>query len=144
MLILVLTPSSLFAQERYLNVTAPGNRTLKLMIAPPVAMTGSQNQAIAEGLIEVFSFDMTLAGPFSVQAPQATSATEGITPGSFDFAPWKAAGADLLLKSGYSLAGNTLTIECRLYDLAREAELTAKRFVGEAEGVAAHGASLFR
>lgn len=40
-----------------------GNRTLYLTIAPPVAMTGSQNPAIANWLVEVFSFDMTLAGP---------------------------------------------------------------------------------
>ena len=125
------TSSSLFAQQVYLNVTAPGNRTLNLTIAPPVAMTGSQNPAIANVLVEVFSFDMALAGPFNVQVPQATSANEGITPGSFDFASWKATGADLLLKSGYSVTGDTLSIECHLFDLAREAELTAKRFVGD-------------
>jgi len=130
MLILLLSPFSLFAQEKFMNVTAPGNHTLNLTIAPPVAMTGSQNPSIANGLVEVFRFDMTLAGPFNVQAPQAASANEGITPGSFDFTPWKATGADLLLKSGYSVTGDTLTIECRLYDLAREAEITAKRFVG--------------
>ena len=62
-LILLSTSSSLFAQQVYLNVTAPGNRTLYLTIAPPVAMTGSQNPAIANWLVEVFSFDMTLAGP---------------------------------------------------------------------------------
>jgi len=131
MVILLLIPFSLFAQQGYLNVTAPGNRTLNLAIAPPVAMTGSQNPEIANELVDLFRFDMTLAGPFNVQVPQAASANEGITPGTFDFAPWKAAGEDLLLKTGYSVNGNSLIIECRLYDLARETELTAKRFAGD-------------
>lgn len=130
-LILSLTPFPLFAQQGYLNVTAPGNRTLQVAIAPPVAMAGSSNTSIANELAEVFRFDLTLAGPFSVQVPQEASENEGITPGSFDFTPWKATGIDLLLKSGYTINGNTLTIECRLYDLAREAELTAKRYVGD-------------
>lgn len=128
---LLLIPCSLFAQQGYLNVTAPGNRTLNLAIAPPVAMSGAQNPEIANVLVDVFRFDMTLAGPFNVQAPQSASTNEGITPGTFDFAPWKAAGEDLLLKIGYSVNGNTMIVECRLYDLARESELTAKRFDGD-------------
>jgi TolB protein len=124
----LLTPASLWAQQGYLEVTAPGNRTLQLAVASPAALAGSQDPAVARELAELFRFDLTLAGPFTVQAAPVTETTGGIRPGSFDFAPWKAAGADLLLKSGYSLSGATLVLECRLYDVTRGTELTAKRY----------------
>ena len=66
-----------------------------------------------------------------MQEARVTEGKSGITPGSFDFAPWRSTGADLLLKTGYSISGTTLVIECRLYDLAREAELTAKRYTAD-------------
>ncbi len=130
-IVLLLLSSASFAdQETYLNVTAPGNRLLKLAIAPPVATAGSRDSAVEREIADVFGFDMTLAGPFDVHPVPPAPAAEGIVPGSFDFTPWKQAGYDLLLKSGYSMSGKNLVVEFRLYDLARGAELTAKRFSG--------------
>jgi TolB protein len=133
MFALLLSPAAISAQDPYLVVTAPANRNLQLAIAAPVAVTGGENPAIAKVLAELFSFDMTLAGPFTVQDSRPAKGNSGIKQGSFDFAPWKATGADLLLKTGYSISGNTLVLECRLYDLAKEAELTAKRYTGDSK-----------
>src|SRR6266567_946561 len=119
------------AQQAFIEVTAPGNRTLQLAIASPAPLAGNQDPAASRELAELFRFDLTLAGPFTVQETPATEGKSGIKPGSFDFAPWKATGADLLLKTGYSLSGSTLVLECRLYDVGREAELTAKRYTGD-------------
>lgn len=124
-------PAFLSAQQGYLEVTAPGNRAQQLAIAPPASLAGSQNSAVAGEIAELFRFDMTLAGPFAVMEAPVAEGRGGIKPGTFDFAPWKATGADLLLKSGYSIAGNTLVLECRLYDVTRETELTAKRYTGD-------------
>ncbi len=128
---LLLTPACLWAQQGYLEVTAPGNRTLQLAIASPAPLGGNNDPAVTRELAELFRFDLTLAGPFTVQETPVTDGKSGIKPGSFDFAPWKATGADLLLKTGYSLSGSTLVLECRLYDVGREAELTAKRYTGD-------------
>jgi TolB protein len=126
--LLVSTP--LLAGQDYLEVTAPGNRLLTLAIAPPIHTGGSQDGAVSSELAELFRFDTTLAGPFTVRGTTVTEGKSGIKPGSFDFAPWKATGADLLLKTGYAVTGTTLVIECRLFDISRETELTAKRYTG--------------
>ncbi len=128
--ILFLLPATGFAQQSYLEVTAPGNRQLQLAIAAPVALSGGPHADIARELTGVLQFDMTLAGPFSVMPLPTAPGTEGIRPGEFSFAPWKAAGADLLIKSGYTVSGTTLTVEFRLYDVLRGTEVTAKRYAG--------------
>ncbi|MCM2357577.1 MAG: Tol-Pal system beta propeller repeat protein TolB [Geobacteraceae bacterium] len=133
---LVLTVALLLAlpvlaQQDYLEVTAPGGRALQLAIAPPAPLSGSANRAVAGEIAELFRFDMTLAGPFAVQEAPAGEGSSAIRPGTFDFAPWKSSGASLLLKSGYSISGSTLVLECRLYDVTRETELTAKRYTGD-------------
>ncbi|HLO24841.1 MAG TPA: Tol-Pal system beta propeller repeat protein TolB [Geobacteraceae bacterium] len=125
----ILAPLA-FAEQSYIEVTAPGNRSLQLAIAPPVALAGSSDTRTAGELAELFRFDLTLAGPFAVQEARIAEGKSGIKPGDFDFAPWKASGADLLLKSGYTVSGSTLALECRLYDVARGSELTAKRYTG--------------
>ena len=130
-IILLVVAPSLLSGEEYLEVTAPGERILQLAVAPPMALNEHQNSAVAGELAELFRFDMTLAGPFAVLEALPVEGKSGIRAGTFDFTPWKATGADLLLKSGYSISGNGFVLECRLYDLARESELTAKRYTGE-------------
>lgn len=128
--ILALAPVCNAAQESYLNVTAPGNRLLKLAVTSPVAIAGTPNPAVAGELVDIFRFDMSLAGLFDVQIIPAAPMMEGIASGTFDFAPWKLAGYDLLLKTGYVISDSTIVVECHLYDLTKGAELTAKRFTG--------------
>ncbi len=129
-LLILLLPAILGAEQEYLEVTAPANRALQLAIAPPVAVSGGPNQAISGEIAELFRFDLTLAGPFAVQGALVAEGKSGIRLGSFDFAPWKSSGADLLLKTGFSLSDSKVVIECRLYDVAKETELTARRYTG--------------
>lgn len=118
------------AQAQYLEVTAPGNQTVRLAVARPVPLTGTSNATTAQELADVFAFDLTLAGPFTVMpAPPADTGT-GVRSGEFSFAPWQSAGADLLLKAGYSVSGTTLVVECRLFDVVKQREMAVKRFTG--------------
>ncbi|HEX9007532.1 MAG TPA: Tol-Pal system beta propeller repeat protein TolB, partial [Bacteroidota bacterium] len=135
LLLLLSVPTLLDAQQGYLEITAPGNRALQLAIAPPIPLSGSQDSGVAKDIAGIFGFDMTLAGPFTVQAAAAAEGKSGTRPGEFDFAPWKALGTDLLLKSGYSISGSTLILECRLYDVTRGTEVTAKRYTGSLKEV---------
>ena len=130
-LMLLCVPSFLQAQQGYLEVTAPGNRQMQLAVAQPVSLFGGPSTDIAKGISEVFSFDLTLAGPFAVMPTPPAESRSGIRPGEFDFAPWQAAGANLLVKSGYTVSADSLTIEFRLYDVARGKELAAKRYSGK-------------
>ncbi len=131
---LLIFPAAVFAASQgYLEVTAPGTRLLQLAIAPPVALAGPENSAFSKDIVDALRFDMTLAGPFNVTTSPVTEGTSGIRPGDFDFTPWKAAGADLLIKTGYSQANGNVTLECRLYDVVRSQELAAKRYSGSAK-----------
>ncbi|MGD0844577.1 MAG: Tol-Pal system beta propeller repeat protein TolB [Geobacteraceae bacterium] len=129
-LLVILSPALVHGQQGFLDVTAPGNRQLQLGISACKSLNGGQNPEIVNELNDVLRFDMTLAGPFSVMSGTGGNNNSGIRPGDFNFAPWKAAGADLLVKSGYRLAGSTLTLEFRLFDVFKEKEIVAKRYTG--------------
>jgi TolB protein len=127
----IIFPAVILAGQGYLDVTAPGNRQLQLAIPPSISLEGAQNAEIVKELNDVLSFDMTLAGPFSVMSGSGVvNGNSGIRPGEFNFAPWKSAGADLLVKCGYSVKGNAITLEFRLYDVFKEKEIVAKRYTG--------------
>jgi TolB protein len=129
-LAVILLPVIAQGQQSFLEVTAPGNRQLQMAIPLSKSLDGMQNSNIAKEINDALRFDMTLAGPFSVMATAGNSDSSGIRPGEFDFTPWRAAGADLLVKSGYKVAGSTVTVEFRLYDVLKGKELAAKRYSG--------------
>ena len=131
----LLFPVLALAQQSFLDVTAPGNRQLQIAIPSAKSLDGMSNTGIANEVDEVLRFDLTLAGPFSVMGSTGNSDLSGIRPGEFDFGPWKGAGADLLVKSGYKVSGNTVTLEFRLYDVLRGKELVAKRYTGSIHDV---------
>ena len=128
-LVLLFIPSIIYAEQGYLDVTASGNRQLQLAITAIRSPAGMENSAIVKDVSDILQFDMTLAGPFSVKTV-AGNEGNGIRPGEFDIAPWKAAGFDLLVKSSYAIADGNITLEFRLYDVFKNREMVAKRYVG--------------
>lgn len=129
-LMVLFFPLLAHAQQSLLEVTAPGNRQLRLAITAAKNLMGAQRPEIAKNIGDILQFDMTLAGPFAVMVGTGSSDGGGIKPGEFDLAPWKAAGADLLVKDGYTVTGGSLILEFRLYDVATGKELVAKRYNG--------------
>jgi TolB protein len=112
-LLLLLSPHILFAEET-LDVTAPVTRTqLKVAIAPALPLSGPAAPEAAKELADLFTFDLTLSGLMTVSA-----------------GPAAATGADLLLKTAYAVTGNAVTVECRLVDQVLNRELAAKRYSG--------------
>lgn len=126
----IALPMDLSGQQGYLEVSAPGNRLLQLAIAPPVALSAPQDQEVGRTIVDVFRFDMTIAGPFTVSEPKVAESRSGVRSGEFDMVAWRNAGADLLVKSGYIVSGDAVSIEFRLYDVLTEKELAAKRYTG--------------
>jgi TolB protein len=126
----IIIPSIVHAEQAYLDVTASGNRQLRLAITAPRSSTGLQNTEIVKDVSDILQFDLTLAGPFSVKAVAGNNDGKGIRPGEFEIAPWKAAGVDLLVKSSYTISSGNITLECRLYDVLKNREMVAKRYSG--------------
>ena len=76
-IVMLFVPSFLAAQQGYLEVTAPGNRLLQLAVASPQPLAGNPDSAVATELAGIFRFDMTLAGPFTVQESAVTAEYHG-------------------------------------------------------------------
>jgi TolB protein len=113
-LLLVLVPHLGLADEGYINITAPtSTRKLQLFVAPTTALSGPAAPEVGKELSDLLAFDMTLTGMFEVAPATAPGGT-----------------AELLLKSGYAVNGDALTVECRLVDQVLNRELAAKRYTG--------------
>ena len=112
--LLLLMPQQLSrAADSYIDVVAPAGRKLQLSIEPATALSGPVVPELGRELGELFAFDLGLAGPFKVSTPEAG-----------------AAGADLVLRTSYTVNGTGLTLECRIFDAVLNRELTAKRYTG--------------
>ena len=118
-LLLLFAPAGI-AQQGYLEVVPSGSSQPKLAIAAPTPLAGAAKTETAQEIAEVLRFDLDLAGLFTVSAAPVSERRSGIRPGEFDFAPWQAAGTELLVKTGYTLDGSRLVAEFRLYDVRRQ------------------------
>lgn len=126
----LVLPTAITAKD-YLEVTAPGNRQAQLAISRPVPLSGEPIASLSQEVTDIFAFDLTLAGPFTVMPVSPSESRTGIRLGEFDMATWQTAGANLLVKTGYIANDATVTMEFRFYDVARGKELAVKRFTGK-------------
>jgi TolB protein len=126
----LLSLSAASAQQGYMEVTAPERTGVALALAPPLLQGGTAQPELVREMGETLRFDLGMAGTFSVLPGEGGEARGGLRLGEFDLVPWRSLGAELLVKAGYQLKGETLTVDFRLLDIARERELLAKRYTG--------------
>jgi TolB protein len=120
MTLFLICPAKSFSQEDFLRVTAQGNRQLRMVILLPVPLAGDQNQKMAAEIADIFKLDLGITGIISlVDQPAATGASSTGNVSS---------DADLILKTGYTLSGSSITFEYRLTELSSGKELLAKRY----------------
>jgi TolB protein len=91
---------------------------------------------LSEGIADTIVYDLDLSGWFKVldraayiENPQKT----GVTLGSFDFKDWSTIGAEGLVKGGFTVQGDEVTVELRLFDVFQNKERVGKRYVGKAK-----------
>lgn len=130
MALFLLFASSVFAQTGYIEVTAPGNRQLKLAVDTPRPLDAYPAAASAKELSDVLIFDMNMSGIASAESTDLPSASSILLADS-DFLPWMSGGFDLLIRTAYSFRGEELTVEFRLFDVINRKILTAKRYLGK-------------
>jgi TolB protein len=111
------------------EVTAPGNRQPRLAIETPRGLEGSANTTPAKELGDVIAFDMNLSGIISAEVRDLPTGTTPLA--ATNYLPWSAAGFDLLVRGDYSIKGDDLTVEFRLYDVLNRRMMTAKRYLGK-------------
>jgi len=130
-ILLLVLPALLSAQSDYVEVTAPGNRQLKLAVETPRAQAGASSGESAKEVAAVVMFDMNMSGVVTAENADLQPFSAGITPADTDFTAWQNGGYDLLIRSEYSLRGDELTVEFRLYDVLNRKMMTAKRYLGK-------------
>lgn len=128
---LVVLPTTLFAQPGYIEINAPGSRQLKLAVDPPRSLEAQPNPETAKMVSEVLAFDMNMSAVVNAASGSQVLGTKSISMTNADFAPWLNAGFDLLIKSEYSVTKDQLTAEFRLYDVINRKMITAKRYLGK-------------
>jgi TolB protein len=95
--------------------------------------TAPDSGKLSEGIADAIVHDLDLSGWFKVldrsayiEQPQRS----GITLGTFDFHDWSTIGAEGLVKGGFSVQGEDITVELRLFDVFQNKERIGKRYVG--------------
>ncbi len=132
-LLLVVPPAALYAQSGYIEVTAPGNRQLKLAVVPPRSLDVPVNSESAKLVSDVIAYDMNMSGVVIAENRSQLPFAKDISLADVDFAPWQSAGFDLLVRGEYSLKDERLTVEFRLFDVINRKLITAKRYLGAAK-----------
>ena len=132
-LILLTLPLGLFAQSgipEAVEVTAPGNRLLKLAIDTPRPLDQGPTVDSAKEISDVLVFDMNMSGIASAESRDQLPLPGGIKIADADFMPWMTGGYDLLIRSEYSIKGDDLTVEFRMFDVLNRKLMTTKRYLG--------------
>jgi TolB protein len=132
-LFLVVPPAVLHAQPGYIEVTAPGNRQLKLAVDSPHSLDVPANSESSKMASDVIAYDMNMSGVVAAESRSQQPASGDLSLVDVDFVPWLSAGFDLMVRSEISLKDGRLTIEFRLFDVVNRKLITAKRYLGTAK-----------
>ncbi len=130
-LCLLLLADILPAHSEYIEVTAPGNRQLKMAVETPRSLAAAPNASSAKELGDVIAFDMNMSGVIAAETREQALSAAPVPLAGTNYMPWAAAGFDLLVRGEYSVTGDNLTVELRLFDLLSSKMMTAKRYLGK-------------
>jgi TolB protein len=114
------------------DILGPGMPKYPIAVSPlRNAGTGGDQGRVSEGIADTIVYDLDLSGWFRVidrsayiEHPQKS----GDTLGSFDFRDWSTIGAVGLVKGRFSVQGEELTVELRLFDVSQAKEIVGKRY----------------
>jgi TolB protein len=123
----------------YIDINAPGFQKY------PIAITDFKNLGTVEdkhALSAWFSYELSrhlnLTGFFNVIKEEAfleDPIQAGITVDTIYFQDWSSIGADFLVKGGFTIDGNKLSVEFRLFDVVEGKLIVGRQY----EGTAAQG-----
>jgi TolB protein len=134
-LVQMLSPSPGFGRI-YIDINAPSVQKIKIAIPDFTNLTADGRYAkLSTSLTEVLSNDLDLSGYFSPMDKAAflTEESDALGREEIRFRDWSVIGADLLLKGAYTLIGESVEVEVRLYDVFWGRQILGKRFLGKTE-----------
>jgi len=113
------------------EVTAPGNRQLRLAIELPRNLDAASTNGPAKELADVIAFDMNMSGVTAAETREQMSLNGPVPLAGTNYLSWASAGFELLVRGEYRIKGDDLTIEFRLFDVLNRKMMTAKRYLGK-------------
>lgn len=131
-LLLILT-CSLSAAATSFEISSPGEQRIPLALTRILPQTTAQ-AALAQEFNRVLADDLDMSGLFDPVDPAAflSDANKlGLRSNEVDFSQWRVLGAEALIKGGYSVKGDRLTVDMRLFDVPSQRLLTGRRYSGK-------------
>ncbi len=117
----------------YITIDQPGKTAFPLAF-PDLMNTGAaaDPRGYSAALRAVVEKDLDLTGLFQIISPKAYLAKDkGLNREEIDFPDWSSIGAEGLVKGGYFLKGDTLSVDLRVYDVVRGIQISGKNYLGD-------------
>ena len=131
---LVVRIGSAEAQGFKSEIVGQGGQKFPIAVSPLKNLGTAPDAAkLSEGIADTIVHDLDLSGWFNVLDRSAyleNAQQTGITLGTFDFKDWSTIGAEGLVKGGFSVQGDDVTVELRLFDVFQNKERIGKRYAG--------------
>ena len=117
------------------TIIGPGGKKFPIAISPlkNLGASTADSARLSTGIADSMVHDLELSGWFRIIDRTAyieNAQNSGITLGTFDFKDWSTIGAEGLVKGGFSVQGDDVTIELRLFDVYQNKERIGKRYTG--------------
>ncbi len=116
------------------EIVGQGGRRFPIAVSPlkNLGANAADASRISTGIADAMVHDLELSGWFRVldRSAYIESPQSGITLGTFDFRDWSTIGAEGLVKGGFSIQGDEVVVELRLFDVFQNKETVGKRYTG--------------
>jgi TolB protein len=117
------------------EIVGQGGQKFPIAVSPlkNLGAGGADAARLSTGIADAMVHDLELSGWFKVLDRSAyieDGQKTGITLGAFDFKDWSTIGAEGLVKGGFSVQGEDVTVELRLFDVYQNKERIGKRYTG--------------
>lgn len=135
-----------FSQEQesgrlYINIGQAQLKKSQMAIAPlkflGTAGVSKMNLKYEKELSDLIEKDLTVSSYFSMMSPAAFTESAGkglrpapVDPNGFSFDSWKAIGAEFLVKAGYNVVGNTITLDAYVYHIPQRELVLGRSYSG--------------
>ena len=120
----------------YIDINAPSIEKMRIAIPDFRNLSpGGAGPEFAVRMPGVLSNDLDLSGYFSPieKAAFLSDDARAFTADQIRFRDWSTIGADLLVKGGYSVVGQSVEVELRLFDVFRARQVLGKRILGRTD-----------
>lgn len=119
-----------------IEVPKPGGAGVPIALSPLSNPDSHAKRQIGETFASTVARDLTLSGLFRVLDRRAyIEGPEGFVLDRINFQNWSVLDALALVKGGFWLNGEQLTIEARLFDVTQQKQLGGRRYIGHKRDV---------